>query len=140
MVLGYMGRLHPTLSEEMDIPVPIIASEINLELFLTESKNSIQFEEIPPFPTIWRDLNLIVAEETPSGEVLGVIRSQGGPWVRRVELFDLYRGRPLEEGQKALTYRIEYGAKDRTLTDEQVNEAREDLLKVLKKEIGATLR
>ncbi|MDX1386104.1 MAG: phenylalanine--tRNA ligase subunit beta, partial [bacterium] len=138
--IGFLGRLHPGLLSQMDVPVPIILAEINLELFLTEWKNSIQFQEISPFPTVWRDLNLIVDEATPSGQVLGVIRSQGGNWLKRAELYDVYRGKPLPEGKKALTYRIEYGAPDRTLRDEEVNEAREKLLAQLKTAIGATLR
>ncbi len=137
---GFMGRLHPAVLAEMDVPVPILIGEIYLDLFLTEWKNSIQFEEISPFPTIWRDINLIVDEKTPSGEVLRVIRAQGGLWLRRAELFDLYRGKPLEAGKKALTYRLEYGAKDRTLTDEEVNGSREKLLEQLKHTLGATLR
>ena len=138
--MGFLGRLHPHILAKMDVPVPIIVAEINLDLFLTEWKNSIQFQEISPFPTVWRDLNLIVDEGTPNGEVLGVIRSQGGAWLRRAELYDVYRGKPLDTGKKALTYRIEYGAHDRTLTDEEVNEAREELLEKLRKAIGATLR
>jgi phenylalanyl-tRNA synthetase beta chain len=138
--LGLAGRLHPQLLEEWDIPVPIVVAEIKLDLFLTEWKNSIQFQEISPFPTVWRDLNLIVEESLPSGAVQEVIGSQGGVWLRNVELFDVYRGAPLKEGQKALTFRIEYGAPDRTLTDVEVNEAREVLLKKLKEAIGATLR
>jgi phenylalanyl-tRNA synthetase beta chain len=138
--LGSLGNIHPRLLEELDIPLPVSVAEINLDLFLTGRKNSIQFQEISPFPTVWRDLNLIVTEATPHGRVLEVIHSHGGTWVRRVELLDIYRGPPLKEGNKALTYRIEYGAGERTLTDEEVNEAREGLLKKLNQEVGATLR
>lgn len=140
MTLGVMGRIHPSLQAALDLPIPLVVAEINSDLFLTEWKNSIQFEEISPFPTVWRDLNLVLNEGTLNGDALDVIRAQGGPWIRRVELLDVYRGKPLQEGQKALTYRIEYRAPDRTLTDEEVNKAREKLLEKLFQQIGATLR
>jgi phenylalanyl-tRNA synthetase beta chain len=89
---------------------------------------------------VWRDLNLIVDEATHHAKVLAAIQGAGGPNLRKVELYDVYRGKPLQEGKKALTYRLEYGAMDRTLTDEEVNGAREKLLKELNQKVGATLR
>ncbi len=138
--LARAGELHPQVSEDLDIRVPVALAEINLELFLTESKISIQFKKISPFPTVGRDLNLIVDEATPQGGVREAIRQGGGPWLQKVTLFDVYRGHPLQEGKKALTYRIEYGDPARTLTDDEVNQAREELLEKLKAKVGAQLR
>jgi phenylalanyl-tRNA synthetase beta chain len=139
-LLGEAGQVHPQLLAELDLKVPVVLAEINLDLFLTESKNSIQFQEISPFPTVWRDLNLIVDEATANSKVLAAIQGAGGPKLRKAELYDIYRGKPLQEGKKALTYRLEYGAMDRTLTDEEVNQAREKLLTELNQKVGATLR
>jgi phenylalanyl-tRNA synthetase beta chain len=139
-ILGEMGQIHPQWMVELDLRAPVVLAEFSLELFLTESKISIQFQEISPFPTVWRDLNLIVDEATPSAAVLEAIQQGGGPFLRKAELFDVYRGQPLKEGSRALTYRLEYGATDRTLTDEEVNGARERLLKELNQKVGATLR
>ncbi len=134
------GELHPRTRLAWDLKGAVALAEINLDLFLTESKNSIQFEEISPFPRVDRDLNLIVEESIQQGKVMELLRREGGDWVREVSLLDLYRGDPLPPGKKALTYRLQYGALDRTLTDEEVNQARERLLKKLNQEIGATLR
>ncbi|HCU25101.1 MAG TPA: phenylalanyl-tRNA synthetase subunit beta, partial [Deltaproteobacteria bacterium] len=68
------------------------------------------------------------------------ILAQGGPWLRQAVFFDLYRGEPLAEGKKAMTFTVEYGSPERTLTDEEVNQAREGLLEVLKANLGAKLR
>lgn len=137
---GFFGEIHPRLLLEWDIPTPVAVGEIILDFFLTESKNSIQFKKISPYPGISRDLNLLVDESIPQGEIYRIIREQGGPWVRKIEFFDLYRQAPVPEGKKALTYRIEYGTEERTLTDEEVNAAREEVLKILKQEVGAYLR
>lgn len=137
---GELGELHPAFLEELGARVPMVVAEINLDLFLTGLKNRVQFEKVSSFPSVWRDLNLVVDEGTPHGQVEAVIRRHGGPWVKRVLLFDLYRGQPLPEGKKALTYTLEYTAGDKTLTDEEVNQARELLLGHLKSEIRATLR
>jgi phenylalanyl-tRNA synthetase beta chain len=139
-ILGEMGQIHPQWMVELDLKAPVVLAEISLDLFLTELKNSIQFQEISPFPTVWRDLNLIVEEATPSARVLEAVQQGGGPFLRQAQLYDVYRGKPLEEGKWALTYRLEYGAMDRTLTDDEVNAAREKLLKELNQKVRATLR
>lgn len=138
--IAVMGELNPVLSEKLGLRVPIALAEISLDLFLTEFKNPVKFQEVSSFPSIWRDLNLIVAESVSHSDIVGLIRAHGGPWLRQVVFFDLYRGQPLQEGQKAMTFTIEYGSPERTLTDEEVNEARERLLENLKAHIGASLR
>jgi phenylalanyl-tRNA synthetase beta chain len=89
---------------------------------------------------VWRDLNLVVDEATQSAVILAAIQEGGGGYLKKAELHDVYRGKPLQEGKRALTYRLEYGAMDRTLTDEEVNGAREKLLRELTQKVGATLR
>ncbi|MCE9625445.1 MAG: phenylalanine--tRNA ligase subunit beta, partial [Deltaproteobacteria bacterium] len=138
--MGGLGELHPILAEEWGLRVPVALAEIPLDLFLTESKNPVKFQEVSPFPSVWRDLNLVVGESVSQGEILAEIRAHGGPWLRQVVFFDLYRGKPLVEGQKSMTFTLEYGAPEKTLTDEEVNQARERLLGNLKEHIGASLR
>jgi len=138
--LGLMGELHPKVASKLGLSDPVGIAEINLDLFLTESKNRIQFKEISAFPSVERDLNLILDESVTHAEILRVLQELQDPWIRKIELFDIYRGAPLPERKKALTYRVEYGTRERTLTDEEVNQAREKLLALLNKKVGATLR
>ncbi|MFO1463679.1 MAG: phenylalanine--tRNA ligase subunit beta [bacterium] len=135
-----LGEIHPRWAQEAGIRVPLALAEIPLELFLTESKNPVKFQEVSPFPSVWRDLNLIVDESVSQGEILKQIKVHGGPILRQAVFFDLYRGKPLSEGQKAMTYTLEYGAPERTLTDDEVNQARERLLEKLKAALGVSLR
>jgi len=135
-----LGEIHPGLAQGEGIRVPLALAEIPFDLFLTESKNPVKFQEISPFPSVWRDLNLIVDESVSQGGILALIQAHGGPWLRQAVFFDLYRGKPLAEGQKAMTYTLEYGSAERTMTDEEINQAREGLLEILKEKIGATLR
>ena len=138
--LGELGELHPALAAELDFKGPVALAEISLDLFLTESKIPVKFQQVSPFPSVWRDLNLIVDESVTHGSLAALIRANGGPWMRQAIFFDLYRGKPLEEGKKAMTFRIEYGSQERTLTDDEVNQAREQLTAKLKELSGAELR
>lgn len=138
--LGELGELHPALLAELGLKGSLALAEISLDLFLTESKIPVKFQQVSPFPSIWRDLNLIVDESVTHGSLAALIRANGGPWMRQAIFFDLYRGKPLEEGKKAMTFRIEYGSQDRTLTDDEVNQAREQLTAKLKEISGAELR
>lgn len=140
LYLGSLGQLHPQVLAKWDLSQPIILAEIKLDNFLTESKNRIQFKEISPYPVVGRDLNLILDEAVAHGQVLEVFQDKGSPWLQAFHLIDVYRGAPLPEGKKALTYRLEYGSRERTLTDEEVNQAREKLLAQLEKTLGAVLR
>ncbi len=137
---GFLGQLHPSLQQELDLPQPILLAEINFEFFLTDSKKTVKFKEVSPYPTIERDLNLIVEERVTHEELRERILSGGGDWIQQITLFDIYRGEPLPQGKKAMTYRLKYGSLERTLTDAEVNEAREKLLAKLNQEVGATLR
>jgi phenylalanyl-tRNA synthetase beta chain len=138
--LGELGELHPALAAELGFEAPVGLAEISLDLFLTESKIPVKFQQVSPFPSVWRDLNLVVDESVTHGSLVAQIRANGGPFMRQVIFFDLYRGKPLEEGKKAMTFRIEYGSQERTLTDDEVNQAREQLTAKLKALSGAELR
>ena len=137
--IGEIGELHPLLHQTMEISVPVAILEVDLEVLLTSSKKIVQFNSFSSYPLIGRDLNLVVDENAQHETILNLIHQQGGPWLRRVMLFDLYRGKPLPEGKKALTYALEFGAMERTLTDQEVNQAREALLVKLR-EAGCELR
>jgi phenylalanyl-tRNA synthetase beta chain len=97
-------------------------------------------EPIPRFPEVERDLAVIVAESRTAAEVHSTIERHGGVLLRRVRLFDLYRGTPLAATEKSLAYRLVLGAKDRTLTEAEVDAAIVAVRKGLEVDLDAHLR
>jgi phenylalanyl-tRNA synthetase beta chain len=95
---------------------------------------------IPAYPAVLEDLAVVVDEEVPAESVQGVIREAGGPMLRQVSLFDLYRGEQLAPGKKSLAYSVVYQADDRTLTDEEVAGFRQEIVRQLEQQLGAELR
>ncbi|MBI2335527.1 MAG: phenylalanine--tRNA ligase subunit beta [Deltaproteobacteria bacterium] len=138
--IGFLGEIHPSLVQKEELPTKTILCEIYLDEIKLKHKGKVVFQALSPFPSVWRDLNLILDEKVQHAEVEKVIETAQNPWIRKLELFDIYRGKPLTEGQKALTYSIEYGTQDRTLTDEEVNEAHHRLIEKLQVTLKASLR
>ena len=100
----------------------------------------VHVEPIPRFPEVERDLAVIVAAERPAAEVEATIRRHGGDLLRAVRLFDLYRGAPLAASEKSLAYRLVFGARERTLTEAEIDEAVGLVCDGLENELGAHLR
>jgi phenylalanyl-tRNA synthetase beta chain len=89
---------------------------------------------------VYEDLAIVVDETTPAVVVRDLIAKVGGPMLRKVELFDVYRGEQIGAGKKSLAYALTYQADDKTLTDRVVAKLRAKIVKRLGLKLGATLR
>ncbi|MCB1213930.1 MAG: phenylalanine--tRNA ligase subunit beta [Deltaproteobacteria bacterium] len=138
--LGFLGQLHPQWLLEKNIENPVSVAEIDLAFLLGSCKSKRVFKPLSDYPQVRRDLNLVLDQKVSQSEVAQVLVKKGGSLLQSWYLKDLYRGSPLQEGQKALTYHLTYGSDQRSLTDEEVNQARESLLEALKSACGARLR
>jgi phenylalanyl-tRNA synthetase beta chain len=98
-----------------------------------------RYRPVSRFPSVVRDLALVLDEGQAAGDVVAAVRGSS-PFVRDVDVFDVFTGKGIPPGQKSLGIRIRYQADDRTLTDEEVNAARGEAVKVLAAEFGAKLR
>jgi phenylalanyl-tRNA synthetase beta chain len=92
------------------------------------------------FPSVERDLAVIVPAETPADTVEATIRRHGGPLLRDVALFDIYRGQPLAGTDKSLAYRLTLRDDERTLTDVELDAAVAGVITGLSQDLGARLR
>jgi phenylalanyl-tRNA synthetase beta chain len=134
------GEFHPELQQKFELHRRLYLLEMNLESVLTIARPKGAFAEVPRFPGVTRDLAVVVDEDVPAIAVEQIIARASQPVVEEVKLFDLYRGDQIPEGKKSLAYSIRYRASDRTLTDEEVNQHQEAIIKALKEEVKATLR
>ena len=94
----------------------------------------------PRHPAVERDLAVVVAEDRPAAQVAASLRRHGGGLLEAVELFDVYRGRPLEAAQKSLAWRLRFQAPDRTLTEAEIDGAVEAIQAGLATDVGGRIR
>ncbi|MBU1277421.1 MAG: phenylalanine--tRNA ligase subunit beta [Proteobacteria bacterium] len=139
-VLGEMGRLDNRVARNFDLDHPLYLLDLDFDRLAALAPRSKSYTPLPRYPELVRDVALVVAEALPAGEMLARARSFSDPWLQSVEVFDVYRGKPLEKGQKSLGLRMVYRADDRTLTEEEVTPGYQALVDELMKSFEATLR
>ena len=138
--LGEMGQLIPTLARKYDLRDPVFLSELNLDLLLARRNTDKSFKPLPAFPTVRRDVAMIVSEATTHEGVLSVVRQTKPPNLESVELFDVFRGKNIPPGQKSMAYAFTYRSPERTLTDNEVNATHEKLIAQFKQALQAVIR
>jgi phenylalanyl-tRNA synthetase beta chain len=138
---GRIGSLHPALLDELELrAADVIVAEVAIA-GLSGGQVSVPRTSTPPrHPSVDRDLAVIVAESTPAADVEDAIRRHGGPLLRSVVLFDIYRGRPLGESEKSLAYRLAFRADDRTLTEPEIDGAVDAVTSGLATDVDGRLR
>ena len=139
-VLGVFGEAHPQVLSHYEIDGKTYLFELDFDQLLKWAKESKRFQPLPKFPDIYRDLSLVVDDTLEAEKVVEVIWTLQHPFIDEVNLFDIYRGAPIPEGKKGISYRIRYQANDRTLTDEEVNQYHEKVIARLKEAFQAELR
>jgi len=140
MDAGYLGLINPRIAAEADLPENTAVLELDMEPLANAARTLAPYEEIPRFPSIQMDLAVVVGEDVDSLQVEMAIREVGGELLRDVRLFDLYRGEQLGGAEKSLAFSLSFYALDRTLRDEEVHCACEDIIKSLSERLGARLR
>jgi phenylalanyl-tRNA synthetase beta chain len=140
-VAGIVGQLHPAVLDAWGVrAASIIVAELSVAGLAAGRLTAIR--SVPPsrHPAVERDLAVVVPETQPAGDVAALIRGTGGPLLRGVALFDIYRGTPLTPGEKSLAHRLTFQAGDRTLTEAEVDAAVASIAAALSRELGGRLR
>jgi phenylalanyl-tRNA synthetase beta chain len=138
--VGFGGQL---LAGKSSASNSVLVAELNADLLLDNGRSAKNFRELDRYPSITRDIAIIVPEKLTHAEILRTIQEQEEPLLESVQLFDLFE---IEEGVtasasgKSLAYRLTYRAKNRTLTNEEVTAVHAKIRERLKRELGATLR
>lgn len=139
--LGILGEVDPAVREAFDLPTQRVAlAELHLRPLIERFGRARRLQPISPFPAVKEDLAVVVDEAVPAERVEAVIRDAGGRLLQEVRLFDVYTGAPIPAGRKSLAYALTYQASDRTLTDEEVAQVRERIIRHLEQIVGAQLR
>jgi phenylalanyl-tRNA synthetase beta chain len=138
--LGELGQLLPPLAKKYDLRDAVFLAEFNLDLLLPKRNPAKSFKALPQFPSSRRDVAMLVTEATTHEAVLQSVKHAKAANLESVELFDVFRGQGVPDGQKSLAYAFTYRAADKTLTDADVNSAHEKVLETLKAQLKAELR
>ena len=133
-IVGIVGKLHPEVSKDN-----VYVLEINLDKLLDKKTGKMKYKEISKFPVVKKDLAVIVDKDVTAEEIAKQIKKAAGSLLLGTKVFDVYTGTGIEENKKSIAYSLEFGAQDRTLTDEEINAILEKIIVSLEKQ-GAELR
>lgn len=138
--LGVLGEVRPEIARKFDIKQRVYLAEIGVEDLLKYVNLKKIFRPMPRYPSMTRDISILVDDSIDASSIFGVIRKIGGAIVRSIDVFDLYRGQQIQEGKKSLAYTLEYRSDEKTLKDEEVSEIHKDIQEALVKELGVQIR
>ncbi len=139
--IGVMGEVHPLVRQNYDfMEGAVLAAELYLDEMMTLVNKGFKVNSISNFPAMVEDIALIVDDEVPARRVEELIWRAGGKLLKKVSLFDLFRGEKIGAGKKSLAYQLTYQAFDRTLSVADAAAIRKKIVKTLSYEIGAVLR
>ncbi len=137
-VMGCMGMLHPTLEQQLGFDNKVFLFELDLEL-LTRKKIP-QFNALSKFPSVKRDLAVIVDEKTTAAEIIRCINDCQESAIRDVHIFDIYQGQGVETGKKSVALSLNLQDYTQTLTDSEIDAIFSKVLDTLTSTLGAKLR
>jgi phenylalanyl-tRNA synthetase beta chain len=137
---GEMGQLSPILARQYDLRDAVLLAELNFDILLARRNPAKAFKALPAFPSIRRDVAIVVPESTTHDAVLQVAKQAKPANLESVELFDIFRGKNVAEGQKSMAYAFTYRSPERTLTDAEVTSAHEKVVSEFKRRLNATIR
>ncbi len=141
--IGYIGVLGPVIVERLDLKKQkpeIVLFELNLDLLLTFISDSIKYSQIPKYPFVERDIAVVVDENVAAYDVKKIIKAFPSPLIEDVSVFDSYRGVNIPAGKKSLAFSILYRSKEKTLTDEEVEDLHASLVRHILEKTGGELR
>ena len=138
-VIGFLGQIHPNLAKELDIKDTYVF-DLNVEKLLELADDVPDYQSIPKYPSIMRDIAFVVDENVHAADIKCEIEKIGAPLVKNVHIFDLYSGENVDRGKKSIAFRLQYQHPDKTLTDKEVEASYEKIVDKIGAAFSATIR
>lgn len=136
--IGIVGRLHPRLARELDLPKPLFLADLNLSPLLSGQVTA--FKAISRYPRVLRDLAVVVDDSIAWQQIVDAVKSLGDSRIQSVELFDVYRGTGVPEGCQSLALSLSLQDPEKTLDDVAIQEMVDQVVRTLGEQTGAELR
>ena len=134
-IVGVVGKVHPAVCEE-----DVFVLEINLDKLLAKKVGKMKFKEISKFPSVNKDLAVVVNRDAEAQTIAYQIKRSAGSILNDVKVFDIYTGIGIEPDKKSIAFSLNFGKMNATLTDEEINAAMDKIIKDLENKLGAKLR
>ena len=138
--IGYAGKLSGNAMKAADIKSDVFIAELDFDKIVELIPNELSFGELDRFPSADRDIAILVDDSVKADEVKKEIIDNGKGLVKEVWVFDLYKGKNIPKDKKSLAFGVKYRLPDRTLKDNEVDEAHNRIAESLKDKFKAELR
>jgi phenylalanyl-tRNA synthetase beta chain len=139
-ILGCIGEAHPEVLDAYEITKKVYVFELAVEELVKYAALTPNYQALPKFPAITRDLAVVLPENISAASVAEAIAVNGGALLTQVQLFDVYTGQQVEQGSRSLAFSLMFRAADRTLTDAEIDEHYQNIVFHLEKTFAAKLR
>ena len=138
--IGLLGKLHQEVLRSFGIKQDVYFLEMDLEAVNSLPRVNKVFRSLPRYPCVKRDIALIVSEAVPAGELIAAVQGLGEKIIEQAELFDVYRGKPVETGKKSVALTVTYRSAEKTLDDETVDIVHKKIVNTLMSRFGGRYR
>jgi len=139
-VLGSFGQIDPDVLESWDITGSLFLFELSFDALETAASQQLKFLPLARYPAVERDIAIIVMDRHSAQDLLEYISAQSPDFLEKVQIFDVYRGKPVPEGSKSIGMRFTYRAPDHTLSDHEISEVHGPLVRSVLQFYRAKLR
>jgi phenylalanyl-tRNA synthetase beta chain len=138
--VGFLGKLKPDISMSFGVDQEVYVAELFVKPLTESFEGKPTFQSLPKYPPVLRDLAFVVDDSTTAAELLESVRSSGGDLLKKIRLFDVYTGDQIERGKKSYAFSLEFLSPDRTLTEDEVEKATQQVIRYVGEKLGARLR
>jgi phenylalanyl-tRNA synthetase beta chain len=140
ILIGYIGQIHPSVAKSFETEQNTIAFELDINTLFKLSNKDFVYKSIPKYPSITRDMAIIVREDILSADILSAINNSETTLLEDVNLFDVFEGKQIPQGYKSLAYSLQFRSNERTLVDAEVDRIFDSILDNLENKFDAKLR
>jgi len=131
VTIANYGELHPQAIKNFDLPGKVYMFEIDLEAILSITVPAFRYKSFSKFPGTSRDLAIVAPVSVASGEIIALIKENGGDYLESVSIFDVYEGEHIEAGYRSLAYNLQFRSMEGTLNDEDIDGAIQAIIDAL---------
>lgn len=138
--IGHFGEVHPNVLQNIEVKDKLYVAELNYEAIYRLFNYDYEFKEIPKYPSMERDIAIVVDDAVTAEDILNVVRQVGGKLLVDSSIFDVYKGKGIENGKKSIAVNMQFNSLERTLVEDEVNTRLNKIIKRLKESLNAELR
>ena len=138
--IGVFGQIHPLVAQNYGVDTELYCAELSFDALMDACGADAEYVPLPKFPAVTRDIAVVCEEAVTVGALDECIRKGAKGLLKEVKLFDIYRGKGVDEGKKSVAFNLILRADDRSLTAEAADAEVKRILTALEQELGAVLR